>query len=305
MIEVTVIIPAKNEEACIGNCIESINRNEYPSERYEVIVVDNGSSDSTVSIAKSHGAEVAIKPGVNVSALRNLGASMAKGSVLAFIDADCTVASDWLAEAEKYFKRDDVVCFGSTPGIPDNPTWVQRTWALARLKKEEEVETAWLESMNMFVKKEFLQKIGGFNERLETCEDVDISYRLSRYGRIISDTNIRAVHHGEARDIREFFVKEKWRGKGNYPGIFAHALRIDEMPSVILPFYFALVPALAFVFYLIGSSGLLISGLLILWQMPVIMIAYIKTVKRFELATLFRMVILYNVYYLARLSAIL
>ena len=154
MVEVTVIIPAKNEEACIGNCIESISRNEYPADSYEIIVVDNGSSDSTVSIAKSHGAEVAIKHGVNVSALRNYGASMAKGSILAFVDADCTVASDWLGEAEKYFKRNDVACFGSTPGISDNSTWVQKTWLIVREKKNNETETAWLDSMNMFIRRE-------------------------------------------------------------------------------------------------------------------------------------------------------
>ena len=304
MIEFSVIIPAKNEAKNIGPCIESIQRNVQDQNPYEIILVDNGSEDATVSIARSKGATVYIKPDMSISALRNFGAEVAKGNILAFMDADCTVSDDWLCAASRYSGEENIACYGSPPRIPESHTWVQSTWYNVRRKDNEVSRVPWLESMNMFVPKDLFIRVGGFNESLLTCEDVDISYRLSKHGDILSDTNIRAVHHGEAKTISDFFKKERWRGQSNMAGIKEHGVRLDELPSILLPLYFGLMPLLLCVF---GSIYGVVAVLLLtcLWQAPILLVSYLKLRKKFEIKPFFSLAALYNVYYAARFTAML
>jgi glycosyltransferase involved in cell wall biosynthesis len=299
----SVIIPAKNEEDNIGRCLESIFANDYPAEKFEVFVIDNGSNDATEQIARGMGAEVFSFPGGKISSLRNFGAEKSRGKILAFIDADCTVDRKWLQEASRYLDRGDVVCFGSAPVIPTKHTWVQHTWFMVRQKSEVVMEVAWLESMNMFIPQEAFLKVKGFDENLITCEDVDISYRLSKLGQIISDQKIKAIHHGEAKNLREFFRKEKWRGKSNYHGLFRHGLKISELPSLVLPLYFVGV--------LLASLGTMISGAYLMAgvffsaaQLPIFALTLLKTRHDFGLTGFCRLLILYNIYFLARASAV-
>lgn len=297
--KVSIIIPAKNEETNIGSCLDSVFAIDYPRDRYEVILVDNGSTDATVEIAERRGAKVFSVPNAKISALRNFGASQAQGQILAFLDADCTVEQDWLQKTEKYFTVENVVCFGSAPQIPAKPTWIQHTWFQVRKKREKITETQWLESMNMFVRRDVFDKIGGFNEKLITCEDVDLSYRLSEHGKILSDKNIKAVHHGEAKDLAEFFQKERWRGKSNYLGLKEHGLRMAEIPSLILPLYFLLL-SFVFVFFTLSGQWSFSLGAFILWQTPLASITFFKLYRVSSFKLFLQLYFLYNVYYLAR-----
>ena len=302
--EVSVIMPARDEEANIGACLASIFGNLFPGDRFEVIVVDNGSCDKTVEIAEAVGARDLSMPHGNISALRNLGVRMAGGRILAFMDADCTVAADWLLCAEAYFSREDVACFGAPPRIPEDATWVQDTWFLVRGKAGEPSETQWLESMNMFVRREPFLAVGGFNEELVTCEDVDLSYRLADHGKIIADRRIRAVHHGEARTLREFFRKERWRGRSNLRGATRHRLRLRELPSILLPLYYGLVPVIGGGYLLFHFSPPAGGLLLLLWQLPLLFIAGLKAVGKTGGKTgVARLLVLFNVYFAARFAA--
>ncbi len=303
MLSVSIIIPAKNEEKNIGRCLQSINSIDYPKDDFEVIVVDNGSNDSTVQVSKSFGAIVYTKAEVTISALRNYGAKEAKGRVLAFLDADCTVDKDWLNNAEKYFDRDDVACFGSPPIIPPNSTWVQETWYLVRKKKNEVEETSWLESMNMFIRQEIFKKAGGFDESLITCEDVDISYRLAKYGKIIADGKIIAIHWGEASTVAKFFRKERWRAKGNIKGGFRHSLKLYELPSLMLPVYFLLFSFIGLYFLVQGDK--LFWATFFFWQAPILLISIIKIGANINLINYCRLLMLYNIYFFARSLAII
>lgn len=296
---ISIIIPAKNEENNIGTCLDSVFTIDYRADEYEVIVVDNGSNDQTTQIADKKGAKVQRLPNVNISTLRNLGVRQAKGEIIVFLDADCTVEKDWLKKAEKYFEDPSIVCFGSAPKIPTEPTWVQSSWFLVRKKREVFTEVTWLESMNMFVNRKVYERVGGFNEKLITCEDVDLSYKLSAHGRIVSDQNIQATHHGEAKNIVGFFRKELWRGKSNYSGLWQHGLRLNEIPSLILPPYYLLMASLLLggIFCMPWSFAIVVF---LLWQIPIAGIVFLKIQTHSEYRYFFQLNFLYNVYYLAR-----
>lgn len=302
----SIIIPAKNEESNIGRCLDSIGQVPWDKSLYEVIVVDNGSSDSTVEIARQKGATVYIKPELNISGLRNYGASQAVGGILGFLDADCTVAPGWLDAASVYLSVNEIVCFGSPPLIPEEATWVQRAWFPIRCKNLYGDDADWLESMNMFVRRSVFETVGGFDEKLVTCEDYDLSLRLRSLGRLVSDGRIVAVHHGEASSIGHFFRKELWRGTSNFHGLMQHGFSWQELPSVLFPLFHivaAVVVTGGFVaaFLLSGSFvPQVIVALLLIWQAPLFLLALRKIRNSFSLALVMQLYLLLNIYFMAR-----
>lgn len=235
---VSIIIPAKNEEHVIGHSLHALANVHYPRELYEVIVVDNGSVDGTVAIAQNYGFIVCHRPHLTIAGLRNAGAEMAQGDVIAFVDADVVVSPDWLVKGIESLMAERVACAGCMPGIPDDATWVERTWSLQHAIMPEKCDKPWLASMNMLVWKSCFDEVKGFNPGLRTCEDVDLGYRLRKKYRVVSDKNIRAVHLGEAKTLAQLFRKESWRGIANFHGIKSHGIVLQEVPSHVVALYY-------------------------------------------------------------------
>jgi peptidoglycan/xylan/chitin deacetylase (PgdA/CDA1 family)/glycosyltransferase involved in cell wall biosynthesis len=93
---VSVVIPAYNEENYLPSCLESIGKQDYAGE-YEVIVVDNASTDNTAKIARDWGAKVAYESKRSPACARQKGAEVATGELIAFIDADTQAPAHWLS----------------------------------------------------------------------------------------------------------------------------------------------------------------------------------------------------------------
>ncbi len=236
--KVSIIIPAFNEEKYLPVCLDSISKLDWPKQDLEVIVIDNGSRDQTCKIAETWGAILLKDSTKNVSGLRNLGAQKATGDILAFVDADCVVAEDWLKQSEKYFSNSEILVWGGPPVPPESSSWVQKAWFLMVATAETSKEVDWIGTVDFFVKRIWFERIGGFNEQLLTCEDVDFCYQILKFGKIVSDNNIRVIHLREADSVKEFFYKEVWRGASNLKGVKSHGFSIKELPSLMVPFYF-------------------------------------------------------------------
>jgi len=278
-----------------------------PVKSYEILVIDNGSTDNTVDVAESGGATVHVVPDATVAGLRNFGAEKANGRLLAFIDADCTVAPNWFETLQTYIDNQSVICFGNPPGIPANATWVQDCWYQIRKKgsPEDPPQTVeWLESMNLFVRKDDFDQIGGFDTSLVTCEDYDFGVRVGQQGSILCDPSLEAIHHGEAHNITRFYKKERWRGVSNIAGIRKHGLSISELPSVLFPIaqwgaiiIFLILSLLA----LLGSlSPWWPIALILLWQIPLLAMSYRKGHSSNKLKHTAGIWALLNVYFTAR-----
>lgn len=302
-IKVSFIIPARNSEATLEECLSSIYAQTGGCGVFEVLLIDNGSSDRTVDIAKGKGARVLEGPGLTVGALRNLGARNARGRIFAFVDSDCVISSSWLDNALPLFDDQQVGIVGAPTSVPENGTWVQSAWYMHRKKTKIREFVTWLPTENLLVRREVFEKINGFNEMLVTCEDVDLCYRIGESHKIISDFSISAVHLGEARTLRDFFRKERWRGKGNFRGIFLHGLRIDEIPSLLMVGY-GLTAMLLFIvgifraFYYSDINTLSVS--IVFWVFPPIAMAIRTSLKVRKFKGVFPLTLLYAVYIAAR-----
>lgn len=301
---VSVIIPTFNEENYLPACLQSLVNVDFPAHDLEVIVVDNGSSDRSREIAGSFGAVVLQDNAKNVSGLRNLGAWRAEGEVLAFVDADCVVARDWLKRASDYFEDNSVAAWGAPPGLPTRATWVQEAWFLVRRKEEEVYDTEWLESMNLFVHRPLFKKVGGFNEALITCEDVDLCYRMRSHGRIVADSRIRVVHMGEAATIGGFMKKEIWRGRSNFAGIRSHGLSAKELPSLCIPIYFGGLIPLVLIASAIMASHMWLLVAVLLYALPSVAVLFRIRPKKAGVLAVARLTLVLQCYFWARTFAI-
>jgi glycosyltransferase involved in cell wall biosynthesis len=99
---VSVIIPVYNDSEMLKTCLKALNNQTYPKNRYEVIIVDNGSDENIKKIINNFSSVVITKENYpSLHAARNKGISIAKGEVLAFTDADCIPSKDWIEKGVK------------------------------------------------------------------------------------------------------------------------------------------------------------------------------------------------------------
>jgi glycosyltransferase involved in cell wall biosynthesis len=215
------IVPAYNEEAVLGHLLTSIANleNSPHASLVEIIVVDAQSSDSTAEIAITKGCKVVKAAPGNVSASRNIGAAHASGDVLAFVDADCELPPDWMVKISAELESDSVVAAGAPMRAPyESGTWLEKAWYELAHKLPDRARTSnvrWLPTFNLAVKSECFSQTGGFDERLKTCEDVELGYQLAKHGtmKLLNESHVR--HLGESKTVKDFFAREAWRSAGS------------------------------------------------------------------------------------------
>jgi hypothetical protein len=181
-----------------------------------LVVADNGSTDPTAAMAAAAGATVMSLPGIPVSAVRNHAARQARAPLIAFIDADHVLGRDWFAVVRRHLDEPHVDAVGAEYRAPDGGTWVQRTYDRLRQHRPGASDATWLPSGNLVIRADVFERIGGFDETLETCEDVDLCRRLALFSRrLVADDALASTHLGDPRTLRAVFVGEMWRGRDN------------------------------------------------------------------------------------------
>lgn len=122
----SVIVPAYNEAAYLGRALHSLQHQDYDG-NYEIIVVDNNSTDQTAAVAARYGVHVVSEPQQGVCAARQRGVECARGEIIISTDADTTQPHDWLRTIDAGFAASDRVVAVAGPCRYENPSW----WAKA------------------------------------------------------------------------------------------------------------------------------------------------------------------------------
>ncbi|MFH1387040.1 MAG: glycosyltransferase family 2 protein [bacterium] len=113
--ELSIIIPCRNEEGFIGNCLDSIMAQDYDKSKYEVIVIDGRSTDKTREIIANYPTvKLLDNPRKIAPAGTNIGIKAAKGEIIVRVDAHAVIAKDFLAKSVDYFNKTGVDCVGGT-----------------------------------------------------------------------------------------------------------------------------------------------------------------------------------------------
>lgn len=208
---VSVVVPAREAAGTIGRTLAALS-NQTVEEPYEVIVVDDGSTDATAQLAEQAGPPVRIvrQPAQGPARARDRGAASAAGDVLAFTDADCFPVSGWLAHGLKALRTADLIQ-GQVlpdPSVPLGP-FDRTIWALE--------ENGLYETANLFVTREAFEAAGGFRESIEPArgktlaEDIFFGWRVQRNGLRTAFCPEALVHHAVFRRGPWDYVAERAR----------------------------------------------------------------------------------------------
>ena len=200
--EISVIVPVRNGARSIGPLLTSLAAQSLEAGRYEVIVVDNGSTDGTGRIASGYGVQVLEDPVANRSRARNTGATAAGTRLFAFTDADCVADPRWLEELLAHSDLAPLVAgeVRLRTGQPPNP--VERFEALWRFGQESWVKQGWAATANLLVTAEAFEAIGGFDTTWRHIgEDVDFCFRARDAGYSLDYCPTAIVEHDGEREM--------------------------------------------------------------------------------------------------------
>lgn len=197
----SVIIPVHNGGAHLSRCLDALRSSDLKS--YEVIVVDDGSTDDSAEAARAHGFEVVrLDARRGPAAARNEGTRRARAEILLFLDADVVARTDTLARVEAFFRKHEetAALFGSYDDEPDAQGFVSQYKNLAHhfihQRSRADAETFWAGCGA--VRREAFDAAGGFDETKYTrpsIEDIELGRRLRRRGfRIALDRELQVKH---------------------------------------------------------------------------------------------------------------
>lgn len=213
---VSVVIPAYNEERFIAKTLRSLKRQNYPG-KFEIVVVNNASTDKTAEVAKKLGVKVIFEPKKGVQLARQRGFQSAKGDLIASTDADNILPKRWLKKlAEELTQDQDLVAVGGWFKIKKGPLTskliinqlsppIIRFYLFITRKKA-------LIGQNFMLKKEAFLRCGGFPEFTEMDEDWELAERLKRIGKV-------KLHHGDGWKV--LTSPRKWRN-GFFLAVFPY-----------------------------------------------------------------------------------
>jgi FkbM family methyltransferase len=193
----SVIIPSYERPASLTRLLELLSRQVFSD--FEVVVVDQSAIPLDLDALRCNFPIQYIHTTERGPAkARNLGIKHAKGPVLAFTDDDCEPDVQWLVNAYKYFQDDSIV--GLEGLVQSDMTDTERY----RIVTNQGFEGVGFMTANLFLRKEIVDKLGGFDERFERPfrEDTDLAWRALAYGRIPFVPDVKVLHPAEPKDIR-------------------------------------------------------------------------------------------------------
>lgn len=250
---VSVIMPAHNEEQYIGDCLTALKNQNYPADRFEIIVVDNNSQDRTSEIAQSFGVKVLLKKKGPVGAVRNHGAAHAQGEILAFIDSDCVAPPSWLQDGAALVTGQPGAAFGGGCYLREQPYFIEKYWLLSN--NNEGSLPKHLIGATFFVTKKLFQQAGLFDEIVTSGEDTKLSESIVAVGgQVLFDQRLNVAHLGNPTTTTAFFKRQVWHSE-NYVRNFRASLS-DPVFHLVCLFYLLLVASVVSILSLNLSAGL-------------------------------------------------
>jgi glycosyltransferase involved in cell wall biosynthesis len=182
-VEISFVMPAWNEEALIGHTLDRLRAAaDALGETYEVIVVDDASTDRTAAIAQERGAQVVPVEKRQIAAVRNAGAAVARGRHLFFVDADTVVPAETLALAWRAL-GEGAIGGGARFVLEGRIPWPARIYIICFMAVWRPMRVA--TGCFLFARRDAFEAAGGWDERYFAGEELYLSRALKRQGRFV------------------------------------------------------------------------------------------------------------------------
>jgi mycofactocin system glycosyltransferase len=265
--DISIVIPVKDRAGELKRCLTSLSCLNYPPEKLQVIVVDDGSSDDSPMVARQFRALLVPSGGIGrgPAAARNAGASMATGEILAFIDSDCTASKEWLGDLIPAFNNPAIAAVGGqvdgmcTESTVDRYESIMSSLSLGSRERTGSGgnDTFYLPSCNLLVRRSAFRSAGGFKDEMHVGEDVDLTWRLRDQGWTISYLPAGNVLHEHRSSLRSFMSRRFDYGTSEGMLQILHPGRRKRM---VVPPQLALMLTICIIAPFTGWWSLLLAG---------------------------------------------
>lgn len=236
---ISVVIAAHNAADTIAGCVQALQQQTLAREKYEIIVVDDGSTDETNAIAENAGATVYSQDRGRPAAARNTGIRMARGDIVCFTDADCQPTANWLEEISVPFEDPEIVgCKGiyatNQKSLVARFVQVEYEDKYDLLRGQERID--FIDTYSAAYRRGILEANGGFDERFPYLEDQELSFRLSARGYQMVFQPSAVVYHLHSDTLVAYLVKKfkigYWKAQvvRRFPG---QGIRDSHTPQVM------------------------------------------------------------------------
>jgi GT2 family glycosyltransferase len=213
---ISVIVCSYNGQRTLRDCFEGLLKLEYPN--YEVILVNDGSTDMTAAIGQEYGIRVITTENHGLSKARNIGLDAATGEIVAYIDDDAHPDPHWLTYLAATFMNGEYAGVGGPNIAPPDDGPIAECVANAPggpihvLLSDQEAEH--IPGCNMAFRKSCLQAIGGFDPLFRIAgDDVDVCWRLQQRGWKLGFSPAAMVWHHRRNSVRTYWKQQKNYGK--------------------------------------------------------------------------------------------
>jgi len=216
----SVVIPARNAANLLSACLVALQGQTMPASAFEIIVVDDGSTDETTNVARAHGVICLSQPHKGPAAARNHGARQARGRILVFIDADCRAEPGWLEAMVQALKARITSSVVGVQGCyaTDQRSLVAR-FAQAEFEDRYDLMRAYpsidlVATYSAAYLRDIFSAAGGFDERFSTAdnEDTEFSYRLLARGHTLALAPRAVVRHQHPASLADYLRLKRHRG---------------------------------------------------------------------------------------------
>jgi GT2 family glycosyltransferase len=231
---VSVVVCSYNGGRTLDQCVRSLLALDYPD--YEVIVVDDGSTDDTRAILERYPAVRAIhQPNRGLSTARNAGLRAATGSIIAYTDSDCFADPDWLSHLVYQFERTNAAAVGG-PNLSPEDGRVAACVAAAPGQPTHVLESdqvaEHIPGCNMAFRREALEAINGFDPQYRKAgDDVDLCWRLQQAGHWIAFAPGAFVWHHRRHTPRAYLRQQSGYGEAEALLRFKHPDKFNQRGS--------------------------------------------------------------------------
>jgi len=225
--KVSVIVLTYNSAETLKPLLESLKQQTIPPD--EIIVIDGGSTDNTIDVAKGFGCIIYDKPIKIRAKARNIGVKLASGEIVVFIDSDCIAEKSWLEELIRGLNEDNAIAGVSGRVLALNADKMIPKF-IDFISTNEPHYATW----NIAYKKSVLEEVGGFDDRLHACEDQALAWKIIREGYKIV-WNPKAIVYHKHREKLTFFLKQQYE-YGKWAVVAKRIYGISYYKSLILLF---------------------------------------------------------------------